>query len=111
MRFLFLMAASVLGFAASGGIPVEAEPGKILRERVSWRPVVTESQVDCPTCSPGVRLVAREPLLERIQARRAFERSRVVEPVSGVCLGRKCRNAVSSVRTRSRGFLRRLFGR
>lgn len=110
MRFLLLAAASVLGFATFGGEAVEAEPGKILRERVSWRPVVTESLVDCPTCGPGVRIVAREPLLERIQTRRAFERSQA-EPVVGVCIGRECRDGVASVRSRSRGFLRRILGR
>ena len=107
MRFVLLLAASVLGFAALAGNAVEVEPGKIIRERVSWRPVVETTVEDIP----GVKIVEREPILERIRARRAFEASRVEAPVAKICVGEKCRETVSSVRTRSRGFLRRVFRR
>jgi len=111
MRFVLLLVASVLGFAAFAGNPVEIQPGKIIRERISWRPVVETTVEDIP----GVKIVEREPILDRIRARRAFEASRVesvVEaPVARTCVGGKCRDTVSSVRTRSRGFLARLFRR
>ena len=107
MRFVLLLAASVLGFAALAGNAVEVEPGKIIRERISWRPVVETTVEDIP----GVKIVEREPILERIRARRAFEASRVEAPVAKICVGEKCRETVSSVRTRSRGVLRRVFRR
>lgn len=103
MRFVLLLVASVLGFAAFGGEVLE--PGKIVRERITWRPVVETTVEDIP----GVKIVEREPVLDRIRARRAFERSRVV-PVAK-CVSGKCRETVSSVRTRSRGILARLFRR
>lgn len=107
MRFVLLLVASVLGFAVFAGNPVEVEPGKIIRERISWRPVVETTVEDIP----GVKIIEREPILERIRARRAFEASRVEAPVARTCVGGKCRETVSSVRTRSRGFLARLFRR
>lgn len=109
MRFLLLLVASVLGFAAFGGETLE--PGKIVRERITWRPVVETTVEDIP----GVKIVEREPILDRIRARRAFEASRleveVEEPVENGCVGGKCRDAVSSVRNKSRGIIRRLFRR
>lgn len=110
MRFLLLLAASVLGFAAIAGSG-EIPDGKIVREKITWRPVVETTVEDMP----GVKIVEREPVLERIRARRAFESARVEsvsgEPVARSCVGGQCRDAVSSVRTRSRGFLRRLLRR
>jgi len=104
MRFVLLLVASVLGFAAFGGEVLE--PGKIVRERITWRPVVETTVEDIP----GVKIIEREPILDRIRARRAFERSRV-ETTVAKCVSGKCRETVSSVRTRSRGILARLFRR
>lgn len=104
MRFLLLVVASVAGFAAFGGETLE--PGKIVRERIKWRPVVERTVEDMP----GIKIVEREPMLDRLRARREFQASRV-ESVESVCVGASCRNAVSSVRARSRGLLARLLGR
>ena len=101
MRFLLLVMLSVAGFAAFGGEILE--PGKIVRERIKWRPVVERTVEDMP----GVKLVEREPMLDRLRARREFQASRV----ESVCVGASCRNAVSNVRARSRSLLARLLGR
>lgn len=105
MRFFLLLVLGFCGFAAFAGNSVE--PGKIVREKITWRPIVETTVADIP----GIKIVEREPLLERIRTRRDFERSMVEPSVEASCVGGQCGKRVSNVRTRSRGFLARLFRR
>ena len=107
MRWILLVVASLLGFVAFAGNPAGVPPGKIVREKITWRPVVETSVEDIP----GVKIVEREPILERMRTRRDFERSMIEPAVEASCVGGQCRKTVSNVRTRSRGFLARLFRR